>query len=144
MLQKVKEIILEHDLAVLATCFENKPHCSLMAYVPDSECRILRMLTLKDSRKYFNISRNPRVSLLIDTRNPETPREEFKALTISGMCVEASTKEQKSLKEMLIRKHAQLKGLAGREDSIVLEVSIESLQLLEGAEKARYFDLSGS
>ncbi len=144
MRQSVKEIILENDLAVLATSFEDKPHCSLMAYLPDPDCRILRLLTLEKSRKYFNISRNPHVSLLIDTRNRKIPREEFKALTISGICVPAPLKEQKSLKQLIIQKHAQLKGLAERKDSTVLEVSVESLLLLEGAEKARFFDLSGS
>ena len=35
MLEKMKALLRENSLCVLATCSEGRPHCSLMTYVTD-------------------------------------------------------------------------------------------------------------
>ncbi len=141
MLEKIREIIRENDLAVLATSHEDKPHCSLMAYIPDRECSRIYLLTLKDSRKFANISRNPYVSLLIDTRNSHGPREAFKSLTISGTCAPADSLEQENLKQDMVKRHPQVKELADKPDCVLLVVNINSFLLLDGVSTAHYIDL---
>lgn len=56
-----------------------------MAYVPDDSGERLFLITSSASRKFQNIRRHPRVSLLIDTRS-EQQRELTQALTVTGTC----------------------------------------------------------
>jgi nitroimidazol reductase NimA-like FMN-containing flavoprotein (pyridoxamine 5'-phosphate oxidase superfamily) len=86
MLERIKALVKEKDICVLATVSGDKPHCSLMAYVTDDDCREIYMVTQRESRKYENLMKNRSVSLLIDTReeNLGSRRPEAKALTVSG------------------------------------------------------------
>ena len=45
MLKKMKKIVKDKDVCVLATVMDNVPHCSLMSYVPDRDCREIYMMT---------------------------------------------------------------------------------------------------
>jgi len=78
-------MISENSLCVLATCSNDLPNSSLMQYICDESCTKLYMITLKGSTKYQNIAINPKVSLLIDTRDSITSTiEPIKALTVYG------------------------------------------------------------
>ena len=139
----MREILRANDLAVLATCAENQPHCSLMAFVPNENCRTIYMLTQRNSRKFRNISANPRVSLMVDTRldSPES-RPAIKALTISGTCKPSPQSMQKQFKHLLLQNHPQLKTLSAQKDAVVLEITIASFLLLDGIDNAFFMELS--
>ena len=142
MLETIRDIISASDLAVLATCADNQPHCSLMAYAVHNDSSIL-MLTRRETRKFKNISANPRVSVMVDTRlESSEQRFAIKALTINGVCSPCSKHEQKRLKDLLVVQHPQLKELAALEDSVVVEVKADSFLLLDGVSNAFFLDLS--
>jgi nitroimidazol reductase NimA-like FMN-containing flavoprotein (pyridoxamine 5'-phosphate oxidase superfamily) len=86
MLETMKDMVKGHDLCVLATVSNGKPHCSLMSYLPDEEVREIYMVSRKETRKFLNLVQNPEVSLLIDTREEERGqyRGDIKALTATG------------------------------------------------------------
>lgn len=72
MLDECLRIIREKDLCVLATADEATVHCSLMAFVPQfaaPDVATLLCVTLKDTRKFANMKKNPLVSVLLDTRD---------------------------------------------------------------------------
>ncbi|MFP4236952.1 MAG: pyridoxamine 5'-phosphate oxidase family protein [Desulfonatronovibrio sp.] len=143
MLEMIKHIIMNNDLAVLATSAENKPYCSLMAYVAGDDGRKIYMLTRKDSRKFRNIKTNPKVCLMVDTRaNHNKDRAKVKALTISGTCCPVSASDQSALLDQLLYTHPQLKTLARYRDAVVMEVAAESFLLLDGVNDAFFMDLT--
>ena len=41
MLKKMKKLVKDKDVCVLATVTENVPHCSLMSYVADRDTGLL-------------------------------------------------------------------------------------------------------
>lgn len=86
VLETIHSLIRTNDVCVLSTVFEGKPHCSLMSYVVDDECREFYMITRPGSMKYRNLEQNGSVSLLIDSREqePDGRREGIRALTVSG------------------------------------------------------------
>ena len=142
MLNKMKELVREKDTCVLATVGQGSPHCSLMAYVADDGCSEIYMVTQKDSRKYRNLMENPRVSLLIDTREDhiglERPRA--KALTISAILrpMEDSIKID-AAREKLLAKHPLLSKFLNNPDAAILCIKIDSFLLLDGLTDA-YFE----
>jgi general stress protein 26 len=142
MLEKMRDVMRSQDMCVLATVTGNKPHCSLMAYVTDEDCRTIYMITHKNTAKYRNLTANPSLSLLIDTRlmHRGDKRQKAKALTVNGVFerIEDSDKHSNIVAKFLDR-HVHLKQFAHHPDAEVLSVRIQSMQLLDGVTDA-YFE----
>jgi nitroimidazol reductase NimA-like FMN-containing flavoprotein (pyridoxamine 5'-phosphate oxidase superfamily) len=142
MLKRMKKLVKDKDVCVLATVTKNVPHCSLMSYVPDRDCREIYMMTRKGTKKYRNLAANRTVSLLIDTREEDcgADRAKIKALTVSGVFTTIGDKGKKKLvRQKLLRKHPQLKPFADDPDTEVFAVKVKSFQLLDGVEDS-YFE----
>ena len=142
MLKKMKKIVKDKDVCVLATVMDNVPHCSLMSYVPDRDCREIYMMTRKGTKKFRNLAANRTVSLLIDTREEDcgADRARIKALTVSGVFKTIGDKAKKKLvRQKLLKKHPQLKPFAQDPDTEIFAVKVKSFQLLDGV-KDSYFE----
>ncbi|MBN1906849.1 MAG: pyridoxamine 5'-phosphate oxidase family protein [Deltaproteobacteria bacterium] len=132
MIEKMKQMVKDEKYCVLATALNNKPHCSLMAYTVDKECKNLYMVTSKDSDKYRNLQTNASVSLLIDTR-ASRKGESAKALTVKGRFSHIEDENTLSLvKEGLIERHPELAVFLNDNSSCVFSIEIDSFQLLDG------------
>ncbi len=136
MHKKIRDLIQAKDTCVLATVSGNIPHCSLMAYLPGEECREIYMITQKKTKKYENLTQNPQVSLLMDTREKDhgPRRNQAKALTLNGQFQRITDEGQKnSIRSRFLKKHAHLKKLINHPDAEIFYVRVSSCQLLEGA-----------
>ncbi|MEN6464032.1 MAG: pyridoxamine 5'-phosphate oxidase family protein [Syntrophaceae bacterium] len=130
LLTKVETLIRNHDVCVLATAGITEPHCSLMSYVPDAECRRVYMATLSNTKKFDNLVENGNVSLLFDTRMDKT--EPVMALTAPGTFERLSPEESASVKKLLLGRHPQLKELLSDKHAEIFSVRFRSFQLLSG------------
>jgi nitroimidazol reductase NimA-like FMN-containing flavoprotein (pyridoxamine 5'-phosphate oxidase superfamily) len=142
MIDKIKALVRQQDSCVLATVSGNKPHCSLMAYVAERDCRHIFMVTQKDTKKYRNLKENPFASILIDTRDQHEreKRAQANALTVSGtfQSIDGKT-EQKRVEGLLLSKHPYLEVFINNSDAQVFCIKVESFLLLEGLMDA-YFE----
>lgn len=141
MLDKMKALLRSKDICVLATVSGSKPHCSLMAYTADDECREVYMVTNKQTSKYRNLTQNPLVSLLIDTRDEDVGprRSEAKALTVEGRFQRIKDETKRNLiRDMLLERHPHLGTLAMHPESEVFSVKVISFLLLEGPTDAHF------
>jgi nitroimidazol reductase NimA-like FMN-containing flavoprotein (pyridoxamine 5'-phosphate oxidase superfamily) len=145
MLNRIKAMLAKNSLCVLATCSENRPHCSLMAYIYDVRENVLYMMTLKTTQKYRNIRQNPHVSVLVDTRSRLSGAEKNQALTISATCsLSADEKIRSGILSRIVQKHPHLRDLAGIPDIEVLTLHPTSFLLMDGALKSYHYPLEGS
>jgi nitroimidazol reductase NimA-like FMN-containing flavoprotein (pyridoxamine 5'-phosphate oxidase superfamily) len=144
MIDKIKELIQHKDTCVLATVSGQEPHCSLMSYITDEDCRKIYMISLRGSKKYRNMVNNASVSLLIDTREDDVgrKRENIKALTVRGnfQHIGDETKRRKIL-EKLLERHPNLKDFVGSTELEVFQVNTKSVQLLEGISNSYFEEL---
>lgn len=142
MLEVMKKLIGEHDTCVLATVGpDQRPHCSLMSYLAEGDCRRLYMLTGKATRKYRNMAANPRVSLLVDTRaaGQAAGLGGVYALVMEGRFTPLPEGPEKTeLTRRLLARHPHLAELAAQADSELVAVGIQGMQLQEGPLKAHY------
>jgi general stress protein 26 len=138
MLAEMKALAKHKNICVLATVAGGKPYCSLMAYATDDACTEIYMTTPRATRKFRNLSQNPAVSLLIDTRE-ESPRDTARALTIEGDCavLEKGLKKQ-AVQSRLIAAHPHLRSFIDDPGNEILCVRINSFLLLKGLTEA-YF-----
>jgi hypothetical protein len=96
------------------------------------------MVTHKNTHKYKNLTENPAISLLIDTRD-KSPRSEAKALTIEGVYA-AIVSEEKLAKvhAKLLSVHPHLSEFIDHPEAEILCVKIESFLLLSGLQEAHF------
>ena len=138
----MQQLVREKNICVLATCRENKPYCSLMAYAANVEGTEIYLTTLRSTRKYRNIVENPAVSLMIDTREA-MPRSRAMALTVEGTCtpIEDAGKQQ-LVRAQLLAALPHLQEFLAHDDNVLLCVTIRSLLLLKGLTEAHFATLA--
>lgn len=145
MIAKMKELVRRKDICVLATASENNPHCSLMAYDTDEDCREIYMVTGRDTTKFKNLAFNPSVSLLIDTREEHMGgrhRSEIQALTVSGVFEPISDENRKlSIRKKLLERHPHIGKLLEEPDAEIVCIKVRSFLLLDGLSEAHFEEI---
>jgi uncharacterized pyridoxamine 5'-phosphate oxidase family protein len=111
-----------------------------MAYVADDEGRQIYMVTLRDTKKFKNLTQNPAVSLLIDTREDDAglQRSRAKALTVNGVFERVEREKQAPIQARILERHPHLQELLARGEAEIFAVRVESFQLLEGATDSHF------
>jgi len=141
MLEEMKALAKQKDTCVLATVSGGNPHCSLMAYATDDDCREIYMVTQKGTKKYNNLIKNPSVSLLIDTREEQTTSRslQVKALTIAGLFQEIDDERKKKLiRTRLLERHPYLAGFIDQTDAELICIKATSFLVLNGLKEAHF------
>jgi len=131
----MRQLVINEKYCVLATVSDNKPYCSLMAYVSEEDCSKIYMVTHKDTTKYRNLMENSSVSLLIDTREKmdEDKKHIAKALTITGRFVEVEDfLGMVKARDMLSQRHPNLGVFLDHPEICLFAVEVHSFLLLDG------------
>jgi heme iron utilization protein len=112
--------------AVLATEAEGQPYTSLIAYALTPDMKGVLFVTPKNTRKYKNIMKNSRVSLLIDTRsNTKKDYMDAEAVTILGNAVSVRKGEKRSeLADIFLKKHQGLREIINSSETAFILVEI--------------------
>lgn len=153
MLETMQSIAKENSLCVLATVNEKAvPHCSLMAYAIDDQCREIYMATLRTTRKFKNLQANSAVSLLVDTRDMKIDRQvrdrqarslQIRALTINGVYQSIENENTKTqMMNKLLKRHPHLKDFFSHADIVFLCIKLRSFQLLNNVSESHYVEIN--
>ena len=95
---KIKELLDQQKLGVLATQGEKYPYNTLVAYAFSEDLRYIFFATRKHTRKYNNIMKHHHVSMLIDSRtNNVTDFEDAVALTVIAKMESTTLLEHRGL-----------------------------------------------
>ena len=139
MLAEMIDLVQNNTICVLATSAGNAPYCSLMAYVAGDDGREIHMVTHRTSKKFRNLSDNPAVSLLIDSRG-ESPRSRVQALTIEGSCTAIREESaRQAARTRLLAAHPHLEEFMADSESEILCVRIQACLLLKGLTESLYW-----
>lgn len=107
---EIKEICFNQPFAVLATQGEGQPYTALVSYAASSDLHYLVFSTPTQTRKYSQIVKNNRVSLLIDNRSrqPESINL-IRAITVTGKARPLEKEEEmEQWSRLLLEKHIYL------------------------------------
>lgn len=136
MLAEMKQLVRQKNICVLATSAGSQPYCSLMAYAANEDGTEIYMATHRSTKKFKNLSENPAVSLMIDTRE-EASRSPAWALTVEGTCSRIENDRLKQLAQnRLLSLHPHLREFLSHSESELLCVRIRSFLLLKGLTEA--------
>jgi nitroimidazol reductase NimA-like FMN-containing flavoprotein (pyridoxamine 5'-phosphate oxidase superfamily) len=142
MLEQMKALARAKNMCVMATVGDGKPHCSLMAYITDDDCREIYMFTPRKTHKYRNLMDNKTVSLLIDDRG-EASRRQTRALTVYGECETVSAPEKKQqVLARFIAIHPHLKDFVLQNGIALLCIKVSAFLLLDGPSQSHFIEFT--
>ena len=129
--QAVQQLAAAQRFAVLATHAGGQPYTSLVAVAATLDLTGLLLATTRATRKFANLSADPRVALLIDSRsNKKIDFEEAAALTAVGQAREVAEAAREALLEVYLAKHPHLERFVRSPTCAFLKVEVEVYYLV--------------
>ena len=140
VMEIITGVIKAGHLCVLATIFGDRPYTSLMRYLAGDDCKEIYLITHKNTTKYQNILKNPRVSLLMDTRT-ETAISDIQALSVEGIAftvadADKQAADRATIVDRFIHRHSDVAEFVRHPDAAVICVEVHGFLLLNGIQGA--------
>lgn len=108
--QEIKALLASQRLAVLATSDRGRPYASLVAFAAAGDLHALYFATSRETRKYGNLTAEPRAALLIDSRsNRAEDFQQAAAVTVLGTATELDAEEKKRRSIPFLARHPALR-----------------------------------
>lgn len=118
--------------AVLATSHDNQPYTSLVAFAITEDLKKLVFITPRDTRKFYYLSKNNMVSLMIEnSENQNVDISGAVGITITGKSKDSSGDEREQLLSLFISKHPQMQEFALSKGCSVVSVNISRYDVVE-------------
>ena len=132
----VGELLRSQKLAVLSTHNKGQPYASLVVFAATEDLKHLLFATTRATRKYDNLSHDPRVALLIDSRsNLNSDIHGAIAVTATGVAEEVGEKEKEALLKIYLAKHPHLKEFVHSPTCALLRIKVEAYYLVSKFQK---------
>jgi nitroimidazol reductase NimA-like FMN-containing flavoprotein (pyridoxamine 5'-phosphate oxidase superfamily) len=123
----LKNLFPSLKLAVLATQSKKQPYGNLVAFVATKDLKHLLFATTRATRKYTNISENPRVAMVMDNRsNQEADFHQAAAVTATGVAKEVKGSEKETLLRLYLSGHPYLKDFVSSPTCALLKINVET------------------
>ncbi len=123
---EIRELCLEQPFAVLATQGEGQPYTNLISFAVSENLGQLVFSTPAQTRKYDLITKNKKVSLMIDNRDQQPESINLiRAITITGTArILEDSKEIAHWSNLLIKRHHYLERFIKSPSSSLILVDI--------------------
>jgi nitroimidazol reductase NimA-like FMN-containing flavoprotein (pyridoxamine 5'-phosphate oxidase superfamily) len=122
----LEELFDAQPLAVLSTQNEGQPYGSLVAFASSEDLKELYFATTRATRKYANLSSNPRVAMLVDSRsNVVSDFRWAMAVTATGKAEEVEGQEKQKPLKTYLAKHAHLEDFVRSPSCALLKIRVE-------------------
>ena len=136
--QEIRELLESQKLAVLATQGQGQPYTSLVAFASSPDLQEIYFATSRSTRKYENVTANPKVSLLVDNRSNDVSDFHLaKAATALGEVREADDPERQHIARLFLTKHPHLDDFVQSPTSALLRVRVKTYYLVSSFQKVR-------
>jgi nitroimidazol reductase NimA-like FMN-containing flavoprotein (pyridoxamine 5'-phosphate oxidase superfamily) len=123
----LKDLFSSQPLAVLATQGNGQPYGNLVAFAATEDLRSLLFATPRDTRKFANITMEPRIAMVVDSRtNQKTDFQRAVAVTATGTVKEVEIEERDHLLNLYLSKHPHLKKFVTSPGSALLKVKVDT------------------
>jgi len=127
----LKDLFSSQRLAVLATQSRKQPYGNLVAFMATNDLRNLLFATTRATRKYANISSNPRIAMVVDNRsNREADFHQAAAVTATGVVREIEGPEKDRFQKLYLAKHPYLKEFVSSPTCALLKVEVETYYIV--------------
>jgi nitroimidazol reductase NimA-like FMN-containing flavoprotein (pyridoxamine 5'-phosphate oxidase superfamily) len=136
MKKTIGDLFGSQQLAVLATQQEGQPYASLVAFAATPDLKELLFATSRNTRKFANLTRDSRVSLLVDSRsNRDADIHQAMAVTAIGTAEELRETDRGRYLEIYLGKHPHLEEFVKAPSFALIRVRVASYNLVSRFQK---------
>lgn len=127
----LEDLLDSQPLAVLATQGDGQPYTNLVAFAFSQDLQSLFFATSESTRKFANLSANPRVSMLVDNRsNNASDFRWAKAVTVTGKAEKIDKEKEIEITETYLGKHPPLRDFLASPSCVLIRVRVETYYLV--------------
>ena len=129
---RLRELTASQSFAVLSTHDAGQPYASLVAFAAGADLTTLHFATTRATRKYANLSADPRVALLMDSRcNSAADVSNAVAATATGVSHELSGDEHSTALALYLEKHPYLESFVTAPTCALLRVDVNTYYVVD-------------
>jgi len=129
--QLLKKLFESQKLAVLATHNDRQSYASLVAFAATTDLKHIVFATSRATRKFANLSANPRIAMLMDSRsNRNVDFRKAVAVTTIGKAVKVGPREKSNFQDLYLAKHPQLKEFIASPTCALLKVKVDEYYIV--------------
>jgi len=124
-------LLMAQPLAVLASHNEGQPYGSLVAFAATQDLDYLIFSTTRSTRKFANLSADPRVAMVIDNRSNHPSDLRFAmAVTATGRAEEIQKHASADFLAIYLSKHPYLEDFVSSPSSALITIRVEVYYLV--------------
>jgi nitroimidazol reductase NimA-like FMN-containing flavoprotein (pyridoxamine 5'-phosphate oxidase superfamily) len=129
---RLKDLCTSQRLAVVSTQSGGQPYASLVAFVAGDDLRNIYFVTARTTRKYANLTKEPRVAVLINSStNVESDFHEAISITVTGTAEEIRGLESEKVLKRYLSKHPYLEDFAHSPSCALIKVATQSYYMVQ-------------
>lgn len=122
--ERLKSLMKEQTLGVLASFHDDEPYTNLVAFVTSDDLKYIFFVTPVSTRKYSYLSVSRKASIMIDNRsNDESDFKDAMAVNATGSVMEVDKSDE--LKEFYLEKHPYLRDFIQSPSSALMRMDVE-------------------
>ena len=134
--ETLRDLLVSQQLAVLATHRDGQSYASLVAFAASQDLKELLFATAWTTRKFANLARDSRVSLLVDSRsNRDADIHQAMAVTAIGTAEEVRETDRGRYLEIYLAKHPLLEEFVKAPSCALIRVRVDSYNLVSRFQK---------
>jgi nitroimidazol reductase NimA-like FMN-containing flavoprotein (pyridoxamine 5'-phosphate oxidase superfamily) len=132
----LKDLFSSQPLAVVATQSNGQPYGNLVAFAVTEDLKSLLFATVRNTRKFANITTDPRVAMVMDSRtNQRVDFQRAVAVTATGIVEEVAGADKNQLLKLYLLKHPHLKRFVTSPRCALLKVNVNSYVVVRRFQK---------
>lgn len=129
---RLKDLCASQKLAVVSTQSGGQPYASLVAFAASDDLRRIFFVTARTTRKFANLSKDPRVAVLINSStNEEADFHEAVSITATGTAEEVKDLEREKVLTSYLLKHPYLEDFAHSPSCALIKVTAKSYYMVQ-------------
>jgi len=130
--EQIRELFTNQKLGVLSTHHSGQPYASLVAFVGKKDLKEIFFITSRTTRKFANLSADPRVAILINSSlNMESDFHDAVSVTALGNAKEIHGAEKDEILRLYLTKHPYLEAFATSPTCAVVGVTITTYVMVK-------------
>jgi nitroimidazol reductase NimA-like FMN-containing flavoprotein (pyridoxamine 5'-phosphate oxidase superfamily) len=130
--EQIRELFTNQKLAVLSTHHSGQPYANLVAFVGKKDLKEIFFVTSRTTRKFANLSADPRVAILINSSlNMDSDFHEAVSVTALGNAKEIHGAEKDEILNQYLTKHPYLQEFATSPTCAVIGVTITTYVMVK-------------
>jgi len=138
--KQLHELFIKQRFAVIATQASNEPYTSLVAFSSTEDLSYLIFATLRQTRKYENIRKNAKISMLIDNReNLSSDVKNAIAVTVVGNATEIIDIRQHFM-DIHLKKHPYLREFLQDSNCVLFGLAVEKIFIVRQFQQITFLD----